>query len=227
MQSNLTLSEDLTELVSSKVVNSFESRNLTIVLVALYILIYMYKILILKKKAMSSILVFTKMVPALKEAVENFEQIIEKSYYENTSMKQIQIFNNIVNNIPVKLNSPNDMPYYTSLWCWNCALPFVSRPLYIPLNKLTDRHAIVCTYSCGSALVNIFSYKNKRLEMRMNLLRLLEFHHPNKKNYFIFEAPDKERMRHYGGAYTVEQYREIVNEYDRNMFSVCETQVEK
>ncbi len=174
---------------------------------------------------MSNILVFSKMVPSLKEATENINNIIEKSYTDKIITKPQHLVYSSCNNIPIKINTPFDMPKQTSLWCWNCALPFTTQPKYLPINKLIDKQGVFCTFSCEAKYINTFSDKTKRSELRKLLCELIKVYYPGRK-FIIIEAPEKERMKHYGGNLTVDEYKKKVNDNDINMFMVCDMQIQ-
>lgn len=176
---------------------------------------------------MSTILTFQDMLPLGEIANKNLDKIIQQTTL--ASMEQIKPQNNTLvinsfNNIPNKLNSPLDMPMQTSLWCWNCSLPFTTRPVYLPMSKITDRDGVFCTFSCCTRYTDTITDENLRTDLRKNLFNLVKIYYPNRGNYILIAASKKTDMIHYGGHKTVEQYKKEVIQNDINMFLVCEKQ---
>ena len=132
--------------------------------------------------------------------------------------------NNTINykKLPTIFTSKEEWVQQTNIKCWYCHLNFDNMPIFIP--KLIEKkdgdisiytNGCFCSFSCAMSYINLY---NKDICDRVNVEQKLKFLYS-----FIYdinishikESPSIYNLKHYGGTYTIDEYKTLIKSLNK------------
>lgn len=119
--------------------------------------------------------------------------------------------------VPLPSHYNDDWPLSTQLRCWHCDLTFASRPRCIPKYEggAIAARGVFCTFACAAAYIlssSEYAATLARWAAQADLWRLYSTEvvplHP--AGHLVPPAPDKHRMRFYGGDLDPAEWRRLL-----------------
>ena len=131
--------------------------------------------------------------------------------------------------IPKIFTGVESWPKSTNLKCWSCDFSFESRPCFIPTEvKETSFqvHGNFCSFPCAAL------YINSKYKTQSEVWKLIDnLYFLYKKMYGVYVchiplAPDRYCMRQYGGTMEPHEFREKINQIERDLIGkTSDTQI--
>jgi len=143
------------------------------------------------------------------------DDLLEQKLYENLEAKPSEI---IYDKIPPLFTSLSEWPTSTNLHCWQCTRSFSGRPWFIPISlkqnvenpeqieMKTDGN--YCSANCGVTIINKMD-KQVREKIHRNMFIIVELF-TGKKVDTIIPAPEKNKMKKYGGEWSEEEFNSFM-----------------
>jgi hypothetical protein len=144
------------------------------------------------------------------------QQLLDNLSTENTVIKY--------NQLPSIFTTLKDWVDKTNTVCWNCDLNFDTTPVFIPtiIEPTADGH-VIGVYGCFHSFCCAQSYINtyyNRINDKVQKSAMLKFLYKIFKSAIIKEilqAPDKYKMKRYGGTLDNNEYKDLVTSIENEM----------
>ncbi len=146
------------------------------------------------------------------------DKIIDQLKLENQELKNKINSSKISINHVIDLNrfiEHNNLNVKSNLPCWWCTYEFTENPCYIPEKYYNEKYYVFgnfCSYNCAAAY-NI-SMNDYKVWDRFSLINKL-YNQVTNNNNIINIAPPKEILIKYGGDLTITEYREKLNQNNK------------
>lgn len=155
-------------------------------------------------------------------------ECLDKYMNENLNIKQPEIVcktftkNKLLSNMVVfKNNNYNKkLPENTNLCCWWCCHPFENYPFALPTKRIENTYYVTgcfCSPECCTSWNFNSDKKNNNALESYSLLNSLYPKIYKNKIIKIKCAPFRETLSIFGGQYSIEEFREINNNYYRSV----------
>ena len=142
-------------------------------------------------------------VPAV--AVETVKEVVPSYSQENFQRAQL------LTCYATKPGQVLDLPSSTTVSCFWCSNQFANAPCFLPVkeeNSVYHVYGNFCTPQCGLAHL-----LNEHLDSHVRWERMALLHRMYKTTVGrLYPAPPRDSLVQFGGIYTYEKFREIINE---------------
>lgn len=148
----------------------------------------------------------------------NCSQIINKNNYQNLSsfQQKSEKVNKSVTDVPV-----HHLPPITDINCWWCCHSFTWNPFVLPIakesNKVYRSIGCFCCPECCAAYIFESGKRYGEPWKQYSLLHEMISREISGKNVHIKLAPPRETLHIFGGPYTIQQYRNLSENYQMDV----------
>lgn len=161
----------------------------------------------------------------------NFDDIKGYNESENTfflkeesiplAQNDIEILENKITAFDILRDFKKEWPEKTNVWCWWCLHPFDTVPLGVPLARndcVFKVKGCFCSFNCILAFTEEDNIKEPQYKKNEILYLIKCFYRELTDDVFsenILKAPPREMLKVMGGSYTIEQFRNKFNTFDK------------